>query len=395
MTARKSPTVVHESETQRQYVRVQIPARLRVQDTGGANVTHKVHDLSMGGCSFDPDGHTYRKGQHLGGAMHVSLEGIGITVPMKLVVIRVDADNCAAEFEELTPNATASLRQLISAYLSGEIVNADDVLHTVSRDNFTAPRKSKSTVRTAAGQSRALLGTALSLAVGLVALTYVASELYGLLFVTSSSVAVVEGAYYPVSMPREGTFRPLVAEGDSVEKGAPLATFETPMLEIVRNEALAANLSGERIEQLLENTVKGTVTSPCNCLVQRQLIGDGQFVGKGQPVFALIDQDDEPFVVARFGYKRLNDLKPGRAVSVSVAGRDHALDGEIVRVDRATGVASSDAILEVTVKTTQALPSTFINRPAEVSMMTPDFMPRLGDLKPRAITEAFAEEPQS
>lgn len=395
MTAKKSPTVVHESETQRQYVRVQIPARLRVQDENGASVTHKVRDVSMGGCSFNPDGHTYRVGQHLSGAIHLSLEGIGITVPMKLVITRADSDSCAAEYEELSPNATASLRQLISAYLSGEVVSADDVLHTVSRDNFSAPRKPKNSVRTAANHSRAFLGTAASFAVGLVALAYVASELYGLLFVTSSSVAVVEGAYYPVSMPREGTFRPLVAEGESVEKGAPLATFETPMLEIVRNEALAANLSGERIEQLLENTVKGTVTSPCNCLVQRQLIGDGQFVGKGQPVFALIDQDDEPFVVARFGYKRLSDLKPGRAVSVSVAGREQAMAGEIVRVDRATGVASSDAILEVTVKTAQALPSTFINRPAEVSMMTPDFMPRLSDLRPRAISEALAGEKSS
>ena len=380
MNSRVEPQVVHESEAQRQHVRVRIPAVLNISDSGSGSARHKVRDLSVAGLAFDCDGIAYREAQRLVGMVSIKLDGIMVSIPVQLYVRRVGDQYAYGEFDDLEANAIASLREMISAYLAGEVVHAGDVLSTLNRNNFTAPRKGKAGAAPAS-RPGAFVGTAASFLIGAVALGFVGSKLYDLLFVTSSSVAAVQGASYPVTMPREGTFRSLVAEGSTVEKGAPLGTFETPMLEIVRSEALAANLSAERLNSLLEDSVKGTVTSPCTCLVQRQLAGDGQFVGKGQSVFELIDVEREPVVVARFGYKRLGDLKPGRKVLVSVAGSSDYLSGEILRVAHAQGVASSDAILEVIVKPDHPLAPDLINRPAEVSMMTPSFMPNLHHIK--------------
>ncbi|MBB86261.1 HlyD family efflux transporter periplasmic adaptor subunit [Abyssibacter sp.] len=392
MTSKISPDVVHESETQRQYVRVRLPAVLRIRLEDGSVRKHTVRDLSVGGISFAPDGQNYASGQRLSGSVSVSLEGIGITIPVKLIALRDEDGYCCAEFDDLDRTAVVSLRQLITAYVSGEVVDAGDVLHTMNRDNFTKPRNAKTARGEPRSQFRAWLGTAASFAIGVIALGYVASELYGLAFVTSSSVATVEGASFPVTMPREGTFRSLVEEGSRVEKGAPLGTFETPMLEIVRSEAMAANLSTQRLNDLLEDTIKGTVTSPCNCRVQRMMVGNGQFVGKGQEVFQLVDMEREPLVIARFGYKRLGDLKPGREVRVAVAGTDGSIPGEILRIAHGSSETASGSILEVVVKPKRALPVDFINRPAEVSMMTPSFMPRLGDFSTDAIPAAVASE---
>lgn len=393
MTSRTAPDVVHESETQRQSVRVRLPATLRLRDDEGGRSRHAVRNLSAGGLSFASDGHDLREGQRVTGELAVHLDSIGITVPVTVLIRRADSQACSGEFDDLDPQAAASLRQVITAYISGEIVSAGDMLHTLNRDNFTSPRKAKGAQHGApTNRARAFAGTFASLAIGVLAFGYVASELYGLLFVTSSSVAAVEGTSFPVSMPREGTFRSLVAEGNAVEKGAPLGTFETPMLEIVRSEALAADLSADRLDQLLTNTIKGTVTSPCNCRVQRQLVADGQFAGKGQQVFQLVDMDAEPVVTARFGYKRLGELKPGREVRVSVAGSG-TVGGEIMRVAHAPG--TSDSILEVVVKPSQPLPSEYINRPAQVSMMTPAFMPRLGDFGSDPLPAAVASERQA
>ncbi|WP_348675688.1 PilZ domain-containing protein [uncultured Abyssibacter sp.] len=394
MTSKISPDVVHESETQRQYVRVRLPAVLRVRLEDGSIRKHTVRDLSVGGIAFQPEGHDYASGERLQGSVSVSLEGIGITIPVKMIVLREEDGHCCAEFDDLDRTAIVSLRQLITAYVSGEVVDAGDVLHTMNRDNFTNPRKAKSARGEPRSQFRAWLGTAASFAIGVIALGYVASELYGLAFVTSSSVATVEGASFPVTMPREGTFRSLVEEGSRVEKGAPLGTFETPMLEIVRSEAMAANLSTQRLNDLLEDTIKGTVTSPCNCRVQRMLVGNGQFVGKGQEVFQLVDMEREPLIIARFGYKRLNELKPGREVRVAVAGTDGSIPGEIVRIGHGNADVSG-SVLEVVIKPKRALPVDFINRPAEVSMMTPSFMPRLGDFSTDAIPSAVASEAES
>ena len=202
MTQRNQPDVVHESETQRQYVRVRLPAALRIRRDDGSVQKHDIRDLSVGGLSFAPESGRFEMGQRLQGTVSVSLEGIGITIPIQFVVVREEDGYICAAFDNLDRTAIVSLRQLITAYLSGEVVDAGDVLHSMNRENFVAPRQAKTARGEPRSRTRAWLGTAASFVIGVMALGYVASELYGLMFVTSSSVATVEGASFPVTMPR-------------------------------------------------------------------------------------------------------------------------------------------------------------------------------------------------
>ena len=396
MTTAKAHHVVHESETQRQHVRVRIPARLDVLGRDGRHNRYLVEDLSAGGLGLSAEGVQFKAGTVIKGTLSLSCDGIGFSIPVRCRVIRSDGERCACEFVELGAQEIASLRQIITGHLSGELVAVGDVLHALKRNNHDLARKPKRKASNAPKTLGAMIGSAASLTIGLVAFLFVASQLYGLLFVTNSSTARVESASYQISMPREGTFRTLVNEGSVVEKGAPLATFETAMLEIVRSEALAANLSPERIDELLNESVQGTVTSPCHCRIQRQFVGDGQFVSKGEPTYNLVALDQEPRVIARFGYKRLRELKPGREVRVHVAGLDGSLPGTIERVELVSGGSTgTDSVLQTVVATEEPLPAEFVGRPAEVTMMTPSFMPRITDVLPTmrpSLPDAMAAE---
>ena len=90
-------------------------------------------------------------------------------------------------------------------------------------------------------------------------------------------------------MPREGVLQVgLVQVGSEVAKGAPLATFTATMLDVLKSSLPAEQMTPENIERLFSKTLQGTLTSPCDCRVVAQYVGDGQSASKGVPVFELV-----------------------------------------------------------------------------------------------------------
>lgn len=361
--------VVHESEAQRQHARVRIPAKLRYLDSERQPQDVKVDDLSAGGLSFHakkalPVGDVAR------GRLQFVVDNLGLSMDIEFLVRSSDPQSgrTGVEFQNLEPRDIATLRHIITSHLSGELISVGDVLSTLQRDNFTKARKQKDAGSglSAFGRLRAVTVTLGVFVVGIAAFGFVAKSLYGLYFVSHAEAGVVAVPTTNVTMPRDGSMQSLVENGAQVVKGAPLATFNTSMLDLLKGHLDDSQLEPAKVEELFGKQLSGTLTSPCDCVVARQLVDDGQYASKGQVVYQLIPRTTNPMVEARFSYRQFDEVKPGTRVNFQIAGEDEVRTGVIV------GSASLDndnlaSDIRVQIKPDESLPAVLAGRPASVN----------------------------
>ncbi len=360
---------VHESEIQRQHARVRIPAKIRIAGKKGPAAGHVVHELSAGGFSFRSDGQAMAVGDYHRGELVFAIDTLVLTIPVEFQVrSTTTSGRVGCQFHNLDPRDIVTLRHLITAHLSGELVSVGEVLTILQRNNYGPARKDKGRTDLGRfGQLRAFLLSLAALVVGLAAFVFIGKSLYELYFVTHALSARVSVPYLQVSMPREGTVQSLISDGRTLRKGMPIATFNTSMLELIRGQ-LSNNVKPERIEELLRKQMKGTLTSPCDCTLVRQLVADGQFAQKGDVVFQLAPLASQASIEALFPYARLNEVSPGSRVSFVVAGEDQPRTGRVVSSNlNASGDNDLTTHIRVQIQPDQPLDNTLVGRPVEVS----------------------------
>ncbi|WP_394558460.1 PilZ domain-containing protein [Aquipseudomonas alcaligenes] len=358
--------VVHEAEAQRQYARLKLPAKIRYQTKQGQVQEAQLLDLSVGGFSFAPGSNVLHEGQHHRGRLMFEVEGIGFAMDVEFQVRSLAGGKRAGcEFHNLKPREMSALRYVISSFLSGELINVGDLISTLQRENFTKARKGGDGAPV--GFFGRLRATGLSLAiflVGVAACTYVLYQLYDIYFITHADSAQVAVPGQQVSLPREGAVQALVKVGDTVAKGAPVGTFSSNMMDVLKGVLPTEDLTPDNLQRLFGKTFQGTLTSPCDCRVTAQLVGDGQTAGKGAPVFLLSPVDAVATVEARFPYRSFDELQPGTVVSFTVAGEDSERSGHISTLALQEGGLASD--IRVMIQPDQPLETELAKRPVDV-----------------------------
>jgi alginate biosynthesis protein Alg44 len=220
------------------------------------------------------------------------------------------------------------------------------------------------------GRLRAAFISLFALALGITAFGYALKQVHHILFVTSASAGKVAGPVYTVAMPREGMFHSLVPADGLVKKGAAMASFEAPVLDLVRGQSLAANLSTEQLNKMMSQVVKGTITSPCDCRVQVQFVADAQYAGRGQPLFELVPRElKNPYVLAKFRFDQMEKVAPGTAVRFHVTGDSQERSGRIAQLrvpNQADNMVGGDVIAMI--EPSEPLPPDLVNRPAAVDV---------------------------
>jgi mannuronan synthase len=383
-------SVVHEAEAQRQHPRVRIPATVHV-GTAGHERIYRVLDVSLGGFGFDAQEDDYRFGTAHRGTLNFAIEPIGLTLQTTFHVRNVDraGRRVGCEFQDLGLRKTALLRHLIGAHLAGELVSVGDVLSTLSRDNYTKPRNTQELAKSrASSRARAISMTGVMFAVGVVAFLYAATKLYGVLFVTHASAAKVAAPSFAITMPRDGTYFSLIPPDGKVKKGQPLGTFQAAMLDVVQNDPGVLHLTPQQISDLMGETLKGTLSSPCDCSVHGQYALDSQFVNRNQPLMELLPDDAKPYVLARFHFDAIKDLAVGRGVTFRISGDAADHYGKVRQLRMLPGPASttdlgaatdlrglntpgpvSDVVAEI--EPAEPLDHALIERPVDVSVGDP------------------------
>lgn len=361
--------VVHESEAQRQHARVKLPGKIRFIGANREIIEQRLYDISAGGFSFDQDRLPLQIGNFYKGKLLFQIDSLTLAMDVEFQVesLTSETGRAGCEFHNLKAHDISTLRHLISAHLSGELITVGDLLSTLQRDNFGKARKTDS----GSGMDRLtrIRAVAFSLAillVGLAAFGLIARQIYGLYFVTHADSAMVSVPRLEVTMPREGTVQSLVGESGQIEKGAPIATFSATMLEMLKGNLTEDQLDPKRIEQLFGQEMKGTLTSPCNCNVVEQLVADGQYASKGSPIFVLSPIDVDATIEARFPYRKLSEVHPGAAVQFQVAGDGQARSGKIL----STSMESEglDSNIRSVIQPDEPLSSALAGRPVEVRL---------------------------
>jgi alginate biosynthesis protein Alg44 len=278
-----------------------------------------------------------------------------------------DANRIGCQFSNLRPREISTLRHLIAAHLSGELVSVGELLTTLQRENFTKARKQKlGSGMSAFARLRAVTFSIALFVVGLLAFGFLFKSIYSLYFVTHAQSALVQVPGMQVTMPREGTVQSLIGADGLVKKGAPIATFSASMLEMLKGHLDDKDLSPSNVANLFNKQMKGTLTSPCDCVLAKQYVADGQYASKGDVIFDLVSREAKAQVEARFPYSKFNEIKPGARVNFQVAGLDDVRGGKVLSSSlNDTGNLSSD--IRVVIQPDEPLENALGGRPVEVS----------------------------
>jgi alginate biosynthesis protein Alg44 len=369
MNTAVNANVVHESEAQRQHARVRIPAKLRLLNGEPNAPLVKVDDLSAGGLSYiAPANQKPAIGEVIKARLQFLIDNLGLAMDVELQVRSVDGSGrVGCQFQNLEAQDIATLRHLITSHLSGDIVTLGEVLATLQRDNFTKARKVKDggSGMSTLGRLRAVTFSAGIFIVGLAAFGFVFKSVYGMYFVSHSTSGLVSVPAMDVTMPREGTVTSLVGPEGEVSKGAPLASFNTNMLEMLKGNLDPDEMQPAKVEELFGRQLAGTLTSPCDCVIGKQLVADGQYAAKGQVIFQLVPRNVAANVDARFSYRQFADVQPGSRVSFKVAGEEGTHSGKIVS-STALSPADLSSDLRVQIKPDESISSALAGRPVEV-----------------------------
>ena len=369
MNSQANVNVVHESEAQRQHARVKIPAKLRFFNTDRTPTEARVIDLSAGGLAFTST-QPLTVGEVHKGRLQFVIDNLGLAMDVELQIRSYDRQSgrTGCQFQNLEPQDISTLRHLITSHLSGDIVTMGDVLATLQRDNFTKARKVKDggSGMTPFGRLKAVTFSAGVFAIGLVAFGFVFKSVYGMYFVSHAQAGLVSVPGMNITMPRDGTVQSLVKSDGVAAKGAPLATFSTSMLDVLKGHLDEDQLQPAKVEELFGKQMTGTLTSPCDCTVAQQLVADGQYASKGDVIFTLVPRNTQATVDARFSYRQFGDVRPGTPVSFQIAGEDQTRTGKIVS---STSLKSADlsSDIRVQIQPDEPLDSSFAGRPVEVN----------------------------
>ena len=347
MTKNSAQPIVHESETQRQFVRLPVPSQATVGEK-----SYYIKDLSSGGVAIVDVQTTYVEGTRFPISLNLPFSSFSLQlvldVQVKYYLPQEKILGC--QFIGLNADQVALINHVIKSFMAGEIVKSGDVLNVAARDNFTKPRGKKITSdgKPVVNLKRQIPGLVLVAVLGLAALTFIGANLYESLFVMKSNNAFVQGPVTQVRAVEQGVFVSKLPAGATTVKNR------------------------QEIGAVGENDLK----SPCDCLIVTQHRQDGEFVVPGDPILSLVPTESQPWIVALLKPEEARRLTLDGAVRISVAGTKIEFPGKVASIkadmaepagtDFASALGGGSRQVQVRIVPEQKIPSELINRPARV-----------------------------
>ncbi len=346
----KPAKLVHESDTQRQHVRVHLPAKVEIGDR-----THKSKEWSNGGISIvadEKDLSSYQKNIIYKAIITFDLEEFDISIPMELEVRNIDSKNnrIGFRFVEMTERQISVMQQLVSAYVTGEIVGAGDIINVVGRSNFSRERKipsadaGLSNLQKGRRKFAKILRVFVLLSFSLSLFAYIIFGIYERLYIVSASSAFVTSESIAVKSTGTGNiFYKFNELGNEIKKGEPLFSI--------------SRADGSLI----------SIDSPCDCVLMENLYSDNAMVRKGQAVTSLSALDSLAFVEAAVDFDQSVKLAKGQKVHLNFFGDDLYIIGTIVSI-KAGAIHGSASIVKISPD--EKISSALKGRPVNVTVDT-------------------------
>lgn len=343
------PQMVHEAEAQRQHIRISLPASIHIN-----GINYPLADWSVGGISILPangqlpSGVT--EGSNIDGVLQFQFDGFALSIPAKMEAGFVRHDKIGCKFNSMDRNQRSVMQYLVTAYTSGELVNAGDLLDVVARNNMTKPRNVPDPYAGLTSSEIAKQKTIKGIKTGAVALisalllAYILSSVYERLYIVKATSAQVAAQMMTVDSPSGGKiyYAPILPDM-KVKTGQPLLSV--------------TSLSGESY----------TVDSPCDCIVKKRLLENNRLVRKGEPALELVRPDARAYVEAYIPHKEAVKLSVQQQVMMALPGHDEYLRGTISIIQAGKGMDGNSLIR---IEPNKALPPEYIDDPVEIRIDT-------------------------
>lgn len=362
---------VHESQEERQHVRVRLEGGLRLRMQSPVKGIFSLGDVSLGGLSFIAGQVNLTPGTLCHGEIVFRLGRANLSIPVsfKVVYQQDGSQRVGGQYTVIDQQNTDLLRLLISNYLAGELTELDDVIDNMKRENYVATRKNKQQAGTRPlwDRVRAICGSVLFFIAGLLAFLFVAWKLYQHTFLTRADDAWVSLPAKTVLMPENGYVQLLLPEGATrVEQGQPLLTVSSRLVARLNNGVVLDGLDPKQVRALVDAAVfEVTLNSPCDCEITELQVRDGEFVHKNSVLMKLVDAGGAANITALFdGSVDALDVGVGDAVTVRYLDgvvEESATISQLVR-DEESG------LLRMQITGVRELPSSAQNQPVSVTV---------------------------
>ncbi len=351
----KTPAIVHESERQRQFARLQIPLSI---DIGGQR--YHILDWSVGGFAVQAESLTLSVGNSYSGRLILPFDDFDMDVKVRFEVCyrSPETGRMGCRLVDQSASQASILQYMVRAHVAGEIVHVNDVLNLMQRADSGAKLDVPApTARESARQkrSRRLMPVVLSVA-ALAILALVAMSIYERSFLISAHSAVVTSDLIQIAAPQGGRVVFSQAAGEeTVAPGDLLATVTTP--------------GGSAY----------FVESPCACRIVDVLVTDDSQVGVDANLFLLAPLDAATRVSALVPYDSALRLQEGMEVLLTFPATGQNMWGLVAKVDMrrqlseiGQPILDPKAVVsaEVTVRTAEDIPLEWIGRPVAITIDT-------------------------
>ncbi len=289
----KSNQIVHEAELTRQHARYKIPAKIEIDGK-----IYNVYDWSVSGVGIENlDENIYKK-RHVTAKMIFKFDDFETVIDnLNIEFLSKRPDGVVgARFTDLNPQQISILNQIISAYLAGDIVTEDDIIHAVTRAKFTEKKETKTKI-----------DKKKSIFVLLILWLFILFLILFLMYVMYQRTYIVksENAYFDANMTIIRAPSPSYIE---------FAKNFKPNEEINKSEMLM-------FAHLMYGGVQ-SVKSPLKGKIYKILIHNGDFRNVGEPVFSILDNNYKIYLVASILHKDLVKIHIGDIAKVSLPDGD-------------------------------------------------------------------------
>lgn len=345
--------IVHESEAQRQHVRIKISAIIRSE-----NEKYEMANLSSGGFAIKVGKSPTKELGASEFAVILPFTAFCMKFTVNAREIYFDKEKGIAGFQfcSLSPPQISLINYLIKAFLAGHIVTEGDIIGIISRNNFTEERN-KNLKKHKPGnfkQAGRILPVLLILCAGVAGLLFLYGNMYKNPSLIESWQGRVSSEEITVRSQTTGIFRPLLEEGTSqVAEGQPLATLEPVSIST---------------DNSVSKTPQGIIVkSPCDCVILKTLVRKGEFRRTGEPIFKLTPIEEMPVITTLLSTRDALEIRPQDDVNINIAGESSSIAGYVDSISEAGHIDSS--LAQVVVRPARRLPLGAVGLPAHLEFL--------------------------
>jgi len=343
----KSPmsTITHEAEVQRQHPRYRLPMRC-LHD--GKPVS--VIDLSVGGIGIKTGVVEAHAGDIVEFVLVFPFNGYELTLPVRAEVRYVNPDQgrMGLRFVDVSPRQYNLIRFVLDAYLSGEVVEAGDVLDVVSRRNEGRTREvpqrpqPQGLMAHIAYHGRSIAGYGAIIGVTLLLAGFIGTGIFQKMYMIPAQSALITADLVTVPAPSNGQLT-FLASGDEIRAGEPLLTIQGP-----------------------QGTSSIVIDSPCDCVIQARYSRASSFVREGSPVIVLREKNSTPYITASIPQSDVLRFYRGARAVIEYADGTLARDVQIEPLPTFSDAGASTERFLVKLTPGRELDETAIGQPVSV-----------------------------